>query len=197
MLLDDSPAIFIGRPCYFSLQRDIRCDDRYWTSHRYSKEVVSSMATVLQSAVRADTSVVLIGHSGGGAIAVLMAPLLLQERIDVAAVVTLAGNLDTSAWTDYHDYRPLHGSSNPAEQPALSHDIKQYHLSGSDDSNIPASLVGRYFDKQDAVEPEIVSSQSHACCWENIWREMLSRITHETVARDVERLEQRENALAQ
>ena len=68
----------------------------------------------------------MIGYSGGGTLAQLVAEKFTQTR----AVVTLAGNLDLAAWVQLHDYTPLGGSLNPAERPPLPGHILQIHYVG-------------------------------------------------------------------
>ena len=52
--------------------------------------------------------IVFIGYSGGGTLATLLVEHFPQTR----AVVTIAGNLDVKAWTEYHNYEPLFLSIN-------------------------------------------------------------------------------------
>ena len=95
------------RPCYFGLELDDTCDANYWTYARYSEKVVGSMVDVIAEQTRQYSEVVLLGHSGGGAMALLIA----EQLPNVTAVVTIAGNIDTEAWTQHHGYTPLYGLS--------------------------------------------------------------------------------------
>ena len=117
-LAAQTPAsiIYVGRPCYFQARNDAACSPNAWTSERYSGQIVASMAAVIDHYVAANPSrgVVLIGYSGGGVLAVLIAPL-----VHASAVVTIAANLDVEAWARWHQYTPLSGSLNPAAQPPL------------------------------------------------------------------------------
>ncbi|NOX42112.1 MAG: lipase family protein, partial [Gammaproteobacteria bacterium] len=124
MALDNNQAIYLGRPCYFELSP--ACSPIWWTFKRYSEEVLDSMAAVVERYTRDYDSIVLMGHSGGGALA-----MLLAERLPkTSAIITLAGNLDIEAWTKHHRYTQLTGSLNPASQPPLSKTIRQYHYLG-------------------------------------------------------------------
>ena len=89
--LDLQDVAWIGRPCYYGMQDAARCDPKYWTSHRYSEEVVRSMASVIEQVREPEhVEIVLIGYGGGGTIAAL-----LESRVEgVVAVATIAGNLD-------------------------------------------------------------------------------------------------------
>lgn len=172
MALDSMPAIYLGRPCYFMHEQDSNCRTEFWTSHRYSEQVVGSMIKALQKLLNSDQSVVLIGHSGGGSIAMLIAARLSQ----VTSVVTLAGNHDPDAWSQLHGHGPLHGSLNPAKQPALPTTIKQLHVAGGRDNNIPARLIESSIMRQGYTEFVVYTEQSHTCCWEKIWARILSKI---------------------
>src|SRR5262245_51127547 len=80
------PAAYVTRPCYNDMSAP-RCTPERWTMERYSDEIVSSMTEVVRHAAEQANarSVVLVGYSGGGVLAVLIA-----ERVDnVAAVVTV------------------------------------------------------------------------------------------------------------
>ena len=50
--------------------------------------------------------VILVGYSGGGAIAVLLA----ARRLDVAGVITVSADLDLAYWTQRDGLAPLSGS---------------------------------------------------------------------------------------
>ena len=76
---------------------------------------MSSMASALRRYLsRGDIDrLVWLGYSGGGTLAMLLAPRFDQTT----DVVTVAANLDIDAWTDRHGYSRLSGSLNPARQP--------------------------------------------------------------------------------
>jgi len=172
MALDASPAIYLGRPCYFRYRQDSNCQNELWTSHRYSEQVVDSMTSALQKMLNANQSLVLLGHSGGGTIAMLMAARISQ----VKTVVTITGNLNTDAWSQLHGHTPLHGSLNPYRQPALSATIKQFHIAGGQDKNIPANLIKSAVMQQSNTKYLYFPEQSHNCCWEQFWPHILSKI---------------------
>lgn len=64
MAMDQSPALYLGRPCYNGHAYDVGCDPRIWTSARYSREVVDAMANALESFCKAYgyQHIVLMGH---------------------------------------------------------------------------------------------------------------------------------------
>jgi pimeloyl-ACP methyl ester carboxylesterase len=170
MRMDPGPAVYLGRPCYFDLKK--HCRPAHWTSERYSSTVVASMTAAL-AAVRRQQGwhgeVTLLGHSGGGALAMLMA-----SRVpDTTAVLTIAGNLDIEAWTRLHGYTPLTGSLNPADTGPLPARIRQLHLVGGRDETVPPRITRSGLRTQDDAEIRRFPEQGHQCCWKKIWPSLL------------------------
>jgi len=163
-------VLYLGRPCYF--EHNPACISDLWTTARYSNRVVDSMAAALNHYVaeRGFDDVILIGYSGGGALGALMAPRVPG----VTALLTIAANLDTDAWTHAHSYRPLTGSLNPAHEAPLA--IREWHVVGARDTNVPPSINRAYFER---LAPDRVWSYAdadHACCWVALWPQILARL---------------------
>ncbi len=173
---DSNPALLLGRPCYHQYynQVDSRgCDsNKWWTSHRYGQDVIDAMAEAVMQLNQEQQRVVLIGHSGGGALAMLLA----NRLAGVASVVTISGNLDVRAWTKQHAYTPLFGSLNPIDQLAPVADIKQLHLVGANDKNIPYDAWQAKVAKPQASTVNIFPDFTHNCCWEKIWPGILEQL---------------------
>jgi pimeloyl-ACP methyl ester carboxylesterase len=176
MAQDTRPAIYLGRPCYFGFAQTPPCSPLSWTQDRYARAMVESMAAALSriTAGRDDVELVLIGHSGGGALAVLLG----QRLANAVAVVTVAGNLDTEAWTRLHGYSDLTGSLNPASLPALDRRIVQLHFQGGQDREIPPALAARFAARQPSAQFRLHPEFDHRCCWEEKWPELLGQVTH-------------------
>ncbi len=141
-------VLYLGRPCYFSVAGatgDQQCSSDLWTSKRYSPVVVDSMAAALNAFLAAHhfREVTLIGYSGGGTLAVLVAPRVPAVR----TVVTIAANLDVAAWTTLHGYLPLEGSLSPVNEPPLPSRLQEWHLVGARDRNTPPDLNSRYWER--------------------------------------------------
>jgi hypothetical protein len=171
MALDMHRAVYIGRPCYLEANKDAACGSVYWTHRRFSPEVVDSLARVVRSemAVAGASFVQIYGHSGGGALAVLLA----RANPQVSDIVTIAGNLDTDAWSRLHGYTALTGSLNPVDvvlSPLLA--AHTDHLVGSADQMMPAAMVRTAAAR---IGGQVVEYDrySHQCCWERQWLAVL------------------------
>ncbi|PCJ46972.1 MAG: alpha/beta hydrolase [Moraxellaceae bacterium] len=168
---DIQPAIYLGRPCYFN-PIDSNCHPTWWTDRRYNEQVVTSLLAALSHFSSRYDHIVLIGYSGGGALAMLMAEQLKQTQI----LVTIAGNLDTFEWTTYHQYTPLMESLNPADRPPLRSNIIQLHYAGKKDDNIKADWIKSVSEKQKQAEYHLIDQADHACCWVDLWPKVLKKI---------------------
>ena len=167
MALDPAPAVLLGRPCYHGEEATPPCGARLWTHARYSEDVVAALTTGL--AALPAQELVLVGFSGGGALAMLLA----ARDARVVAVVTLAANLDVTAWTAWHGYDALVGSLDPAREPPLSMHILQIHLAGERDERVPPAVIGPV----PGGALRIVHAADHDCCWAASWRDVLKELS--------------------
>jgi pimeloyl-ACP methyl ester carboxylesterase len=182
---DPSHSLYLGRPCYFGLAYRPPCEALYWTHARYSKTVVKSMQLALMKYIRKTgiTEIVFVGHSGGGALAMLLAERFSQTR----AVITIAGNLDIERWAKLHGYEKLLESLNPADLDPLPADIYQLHLAGGNDHVVPPPIIEPVVDSQFNAHFRIVDNYTHACCWLAVWPEVLAELERETRTPSVRR----------
>jgi pimeloyl-ACP methyl ester carboxylesterase len=100
--------------------------------------------------------------------------LLAHELPQTSAVITIAGILDTDAWTDFHHYIPLFSSLNPVQLTALPDKIRQIHIQGGRDVNVPPKLAEAYLQKQDNATVIRYPNADHTCCWQNYWVDLLA-----------------------
>lgn len=175
MALDPAPAAYLGRPCYLDAYDPAVCHPWHWTHGRYGEAVVASMVAATSHLAEdlGRHELVLIGYSGGGTLAMLMAARLPG----VQAVATLGANLDLDAWVETHGYSPLRGSLDPATQPALPGRIAQWHWVGSADTEVPPAVVESGLRHQPTAHLEILDGIDHRCCWEQAWPGLLGRLT--------------------
>jgi len=167
--------IYLARPCQYT--NDKKCSSKYWTSHRFSKDVVSSYIDTLNQLKEKNniSSFELFGYSGGGTIATLLS----AKRDDVKKLVTVAGNLNHSFWTSKHKLTPLRNSLNPINFVNNLDNIKQTHLIGEKDINIDKSIFESYksyFDNTSNIKYKIYENFTHSCCWDKEWKNILKEI---------------------
>jgi len=172
MALESLSSLYLGRPCYHGRATSTGCRPALWTTARYSEVVVSSMAAALRRVLAADgvDRVVWIGYSGGGTLAMLLAPRFPET----AGVLTVGANLDVDAWTDHHGYPRLTGSLNPATLPPLPGQIYQRHYVGSRDVVVPPRVTRR--GVTDATTLFVMPTYTHTCCWEALWPVVLDEL---------------------
>lgn len=168
-------AIYVSRPCYQGIA-DEQCTVEAWTSGRYASAIAESIAAVIGKVGRATGSseIVLIGYSGGGALALLVA----ERTSNVAAVVTIAANLDTDAWTRHHRYLPLDRSLNPATS-GRDHPWPELHLQGAHDTVVPEATTTGYFSRYPNARQWTLDDYDHVCCWVGSWPELFKQIGKE------------------
>ncbi len=165
-------VLYLARPCQYIMNlsdsKD-KCQQKYWTSHRYSLEVVEAMNKVVDI-VKEKTlakDVVLVGYSGGGAIGALMA----STRNDVVFLGTIAANLDIATWTKHHNVSPLTQSQNPLHIVHKIKHIPQKHVMSTNDDIVPP-MVNKSFCEA-LPKPEsciILDTTTHYGEWESLWK---------------------------
>jgi hypothetical protein len=170
LLLDAGPAIYVGRPCYFGLATTPPCTPSDWTLGRFSLAVVDSLAAVIGREAQAAGAIELFGHSGGGTLVVLLARRLEH----VTRIVTLAGNLDPTAWVALHRYSPLQGSLDPLAGGPLPPTIAQLHFAAQHDRTVPAKLVVEAAGRLGSGSVVVLPAADHTCCWHDSWPAVLS-----------------------
>lgn len=173
MAQDPVSSVYLGRPCYLGLSGSASCTPVLWTTARYSQQVIDSMTAALSRISAGYTRLVLLGYSGGGTLAMLMAESLSKTE----AVITVAANLDTERWAALHRQPTLSDSLNPAKREALPIAIRQQHFAGAEDINVPPLLIKNAIAQQKQAHLRVFEGQDHACCWREVWPEILESLS--------------------
>ena len=166
---------YLGRPCqYVAPGSDPACQVNDWTDGRYAEPVIAGTSRAIDRLVVAGGArgVELIGFSGGGAVAALVA----ARRHDIVNLRTVAANLDTAAWTSRQGLRPLTGSLNPADAWARLASVPQAHFSGAADSVVASPVLRAYlarFSDQSCIVATVVPGVGHTEGWPAIWPDLL------------------------
>lgn len=180
-LADPAPAaLYLARPCQYVAAAERRnCDAAYWTTARFHENVVASMNEAIDAHLAAlgapAPAIRLIGYSGGGAVAALIA----ARRDDVAGLITVAAPLNHAAWTSHHRITPLYDSLNPADAAGLAR-VPQIHIAGAEDRIVPPTVIAPLVEALRArgaprAAMVTVAEADHDCCWAALWPGLLAR----------------------
>lgn len=161
---DNNPnVIYLARPCQYV--KSPICSKRYWTTARFAPEIVNAEYEAIKQ-IAGNSPVILVGFSGGAQIAGLLAAT--KAGLNVKKIITIAGNLDHLAWTQYHNLPPLNESLNLENYRRQFMQIPQIHYVGSDDKVIPPVLIKDFISNDDLVIN--VKNASHNEGWEDIYQ---------------------------
>jgi hypothetical protein len=177
--VDDSPnVLYLARPCQFrpAGTRD-SCATSFWTSQRFAETVVASLDGAIDRMLSPSPRrrLTLIGYSGGGGIAVLLA----ARRTDVGAVVSVAGNIAHGVWTAHHGVSPLKGSLDPLDSAAHLAAVPQLHLVGSNDRIVPRLIADTFVRRSppdSCIRVVSVADATHDKGWLENWPGLLNRV---------------------
>lgn len=172
---DPRPAVaYLARPCQFLALPSRGCSEKLWTSARFSPAVIETMNEAIEKLKQqyGASRLVLIGYSGGGAVATLVA----AKRSDIKTIITVAGNLDTDAWVRLYGLEPLSESINPASVAQSIRNIPQTHYVGGKDDVIPRAISQSFLQKMGSPNKAKVielPNYGHVCCWTERWPDLL------------------------
>ena len=163
---DKSPnVVYIARPCQY-IKSPI-CSKRHWTTARFAPEIINAEYETIRQ-IAGKNPVVLVGFSGGAQVAGLVATA--KRGVNVKKIITIAGNLDHLAWTQYHNLPPLNESMNLESYRKQFAKIPQIHYVGTDDKVIPPILAREFVSNDDLIIE--VNGASHNKGWESIYNKV-------------------------
>ncbi|SCW72010.1 hypothetical protein SAMN05216370_3120 [Pseudomonas peli] len=169
-------VVYLSRPCQFTpIALSPQCSSTYWTGKRFSEEVIAAMnQAVSHYAGRLPGQPVhLIGYSGGGAVAVLIA----ARRIDIASLRTVAGNLDHVEVNQLHNVSAMPASLNPIDFARMVSDIPQIHFSGARDSVVPTVITQNFVTATagKCAQIQVIPDMAHDGDWAHVWLRLVTR----------------------
>lgn len=176
-------VVYLARPCQFvfnnkklskltenSSNEWKECKQAYWTNLRFSEDTINAMNQALSQIKKYYNAkqLILVGYSGGGTIATLLA----ARRNDIRKLITVAAVLDTDYWVHQEGLTPLYGSKNPANEWQNLLTTPQTHWVGGKDTVVPkenAFAFSKRFpiDKQPNIK--IIPNFNHFCCWDDFY----------------------------
>jgi hypothetical protein len=172
LAINDTHAnvIYLARPCQYR-QTNKLCSSDYWSTRRFSIEVISAMNNAVNQLNEFHQSIELIGYSGGAAIAVLLA----SQRTDISSLRTVAGNLDHRYVNRLHHVDEMPESLNAIDVAGKVSSLPQLHFVGTEDKMIPKdvgiSFIEELGNKRCASLVEVKAG--HQSGWEAQWQRLV------------------------
>ncbi|WP_347555665.1 alpha/beta hydrolase [Robbsia sp. KACC 23696] len=172
-------VVYLARPCQFvegPARHGCRIPD--WTDARFASRIVDAENAALDTFVaRAPgQGVELVGYSGGGAIAILMA----ARRHDVMSIRTVAGNLESEAVNRLHKVSAMPASLDPLNVVGRVATIPQVHFTGARDTVVPPVIAHDFVERIQlshgrCASTVVVPEMSHEGAWASVWPALLQR----------------------
>lgn len=161
----NSNVIYLARPCQYA--KSPICSKRHWTTARFAPEIINAEYEAIKN-ITGNNPVVLVGFSGGAQVSGLVATA--KPGLNVKKIITIAGNLDHLAWTQYHNLPPLNESMNLESYRRQFAKIPQIHYVGNDDKVMPPILVQEFVGDNDLIVE--VKEATHNTGWEVIYNKI-------------------------
>lgn len=161
-------VVYLARPCQFLFAAPSagQCvDPLQWTKGRYSDNQLTLIEDAIRQAIgRVETALVVVGHSGGGVIALRLAQ---RARLPIHCTVTLASPIDIKAWQRHHQTQAVLDITDPGDLADTSTRMRAIFLFGADDQTVPPSVIGRWAKeaKRGPNIYKITRAASHSHGW--------------------------------
>jgi len=171
-----SNVLYIARPCQFTpLSSDPNCTMHFWTDGRFAPEVIASIDQVIDHFAVNGQQIHLVGYSGGGAVATLIA----SSRSDVKTLRTIAGNLNVASFNTFHGVSPMPDSLDPINMAWQLADLPQEHFVGEADKVVPRSLAEDHvkaLGSTQCAKITVAPGAGHETGWIEFWRTVVSSL---------------------
>lgn len=170
-----SNVLYLARPCQFTpMSANPRCAVTYWTGKRFAEPVIAAMNQAVSDYAKRlpGQPIHLVGFSGGGAVAALIA----ARRDDVASLRTVAGNLDMDEVNRIHRVSAMPESLNAIDVAPRLSGLAQVHYSGSDDTVVPVEIAQRFIKASGdrCAQLRRVPGLAHDGDWQRLWPSFLN-----------------------
>jgi len=164
-------VIFIAHPCQFGID-DFICYGETWEKGRLAQQSLDSINRALTYALASvpHPQLNLVGYSGGGAIAALLA----ARRHDVISLRTIAANLDPNGNGRTHVTEPRDDFIDPMLISPRLASLPQEHFVGDKDVFVPPFLTENFVNtmgRSFCVKVTHVPEATHRTGWEQAWKQ--------------------------
>ncbi len=162
-------VVFISHPCQFGIG-DPACFDEFWEKGALAQQVFASINRAVDhvAIVFAHPQLNLVGYSGGGAVAAVLA----SRRRDVVSLRTIAGNLDPDGNGRAHASDPQNDFIDPMEIASRLALLPQEHFVGDKDVFVPPFLTENFVKAigvSYCVKVTHVPYATHQTGWQEVW----------------------------
>jgi hypothetical protein len=170
-------VLYIARPCQYLSEAELdNCHPKYWITHRYAANVVRAIGQAINRVKETINAkkIALVGYSGGGVIAALLA----GTRQDVSTLTTIASNLDHELWTRRDKLTPLDGSLNPVDFVLDIQKVPQIHFAGARDEIVAPDIIRSFVSRMSNprnTRVVVLENFDHDCCWVKHWPALLEK----------------------
>ena len=158
-------VVYMARACQFV--KDEMCAPKYWSDARFAPEIITAQYQALKQTAH-DRPLILVGFSGGAQVAGLLAVKYSDLRIK--KIITIAGNLDHKAWTDYHNLPPLLQSLDLKQYQKQYALLAQIHYVGEQDDNIIPELTTNFVANKNSII--YVKKANHNRGWQSVYEKI-------------------------
>jgi hypothetical protein len=150
---------------------------KIWRNGHLAEQVYASINRALDHviAIVPRPRLNLVGYSGGGAIAAVLA----ARRRDVVSLRTIAGNLDPDGNGRTHASVPQNDFIDPMEIAPRLALLPQEHFVGEKDTLVPSFLTENFVKAiglSTCAKITPVSNATHTTGWEEAWEENVERM---------------------
>lgn len=159
-------VLYLARPCQYVQGK--QCRQQYWTKGRMGEDVIASLDSAIDQAQKlcGATKLCLVGFSGGGGCAALIA----ARRGDVVFLGSVAGNLNMNAWTHKHHLSAMDLSIDPISVAPNLCKIPQRHYSSNNDKVVPPDLSEDFCKSTgQPAACRTVQAMKHGDAWHTVW----------------------------
>lgn len=162
---------YLGRPCqYGSIIELGSCDISDWTDQRYSAEQAEHLANAFtKTSPTASQRLIIVGHSGGGVMAIRLAYRLIKRGIAVDSINALAAPLDPDTWTNHNQFTSLNMDQYYEELRVmiLTHCVTVWF--GSNDTLVSARDLSSSIKQEFGSRIQVMPDATHSKGWSDSW----------------------------
>ena len=182
-----SPVIYIARPCQFQHYTTSKgCSLADWSRQRYAQKHVDTMVTTIQTQLKTSlkknnkinaTKLIIIGHSGGGVMAIRIAASMTRHGIEVQRIVTMAAPLEPQFWAAHMGLSPFELDNYQSDLSLVINSINGWYLWGSNDQVVPIGSVpkGLTLNSKKSTS-QILSGIKHNEGWQIFWKSHMNNL---------------------